>query len=118
MKFSRTPFSTGHLLVAGSARLVGETLHHCTKKLSFPLRISSANVTNKCKCNHFLCKQKLGQSLFWCSICLNIPEAISKFYLCNLLLYSVRYRCVSYQYDKPVTINFLTKFKFFLPILM
>ena len=79
------------------------------KKGSFPLRISSANVTIKCKCNHFICKQNLGQSLFWCSICLNIPEAIAKLYFSKLLLYPVSYRCASYQYDKFVTINYLKK---------
>ena len=101
VKFLGTPFFTEHLRVAGFARLVGKTLCHC-KKMKFSFRISSANVTIKCKCNHFICKQNLGKSLFWCSICLNIPEAIAKPYICKLLLYPVSYRCASYQYGKLI----------------
>ena len=112
VKFLGTPFFTEHLRVAGFAHLVGKTLCHC-KKMKFSFRISSANVTIKCKCNHFICKQILVQSLLWCSICLNISEAIAKLYFCKLLLCPVSYRCASYQYDKLVTINYLTTVEIF-----
>ena len=96
------------------SRTVHIQMNHCTKNVSFPFRISSANVTKSagnCELSHFLKKSLIENFIFLCSECFWMPiqkiyfiwQTLLKFLvfqiflqkcLCSLIKYSVLHSSV------------------------